>query len=124
MKALTLGLFLAAWLPGGLLAAETATTERRLGGIFVERLYNASGTYTCTDYYINPAHVAFFIPSNGTVTDRTYHKPFAANCDQAASVEGIILSIHLRDGHDYESDDYLYNGTLDEFRREFWDAHP
>lgn len=124
MKALTIGLFLAAWLPGGLLAAETATTARQYGGILVERLYNASGTYTCTDYYINPAHVSFFRPSRYAVTDRANHKPFDANCDQAASVEGIILTIHLKESRDHQSYDYLYNGTLDEFRREFWDAHP
>ena len=122
MKALTLGLFLAAWLPGGLLAAEAATTERRLGGILVEQFHYNNGA-VCTDVYLNPAYVVWVKPSPYPVTHGN-HGPWGTTCDQAAGVEGIVMRIGVVRGSTFGEEEYLYNGTLAEFRRELWDAHP
>ena len=124
MKTLTLALFLAAWLPGGLLAATATTNEARLGGLRVELIAYGGGSATCTVHYINPAHVAYFTPSRFPVTSQN-HGPFGPTCDRAASVEGIVLHIHHQHGRYHENREYLYNGTLTDFRRAFWNAqHP
>lgn len=125
MKALlTLGLTLAAWLPGGLLAAEAATTARQYGGIFVEQFSYSNGAAVCTDVYINPANIVWAKPSARHVSDRTQHGPFGASCEQAAGVEGVVLRIGVERGSSFDELEYLYNGTLAEFRREWFDAHP
>ena len=120
---LTIALLLAAWLPGGAsAAAEAATTERQYGGIFLERFTYNNGA-KCTDVYLNPAYIVEAIPSPWPVTDATKHGPWGPNCEQSAGVEGIVLQIVLSHGIN-RSAEYLYNGSLSEFRLELWDAHP
>ena len=123
MKGLvTIAALLAAWLPGGAMAAaEAATTERQHFGIRVEQLFESSAETYCTLHYINPSHIAHVRPGNKPRTD---WKPFHSNCDRPATVEGTVIRLHSRHGSNYDDHDYLYNGSMDEFRRELWDAHP
>ena len=122
---LTIALLLAAWLPGGAsAAAEAATTERQYGGIFLERFVHTEGSIAkCTDVYLNPAYIVEVRPSPWPVTDATKFGTWGADCERSATVEGIALRIILSHGSDRNAE-YLYNGTLNEFRLELWDAHP
>ena len=129
MKGLvTIAALLAAWLPGGALAAaEAATTERQYGGIFLERFQygHNSEVAQCTDVYLNPAYIIEVRPSPWPVTDATKHGTWGTNCERSASVEGIVVQIILsHGGSDLARASYLYNGSLSELRLELWDAHP
>ena len=109
-----------------LAAAEAATTERQYGGIFVERFVYRNGAAQCTDVYLNPAYIIEVRPSPWSVTDTTKHGPWGTDCERSAGVEGVVLRIIL-DLHVNDTDrsaEYLYNGSLAEFRLELWDAHP
>ena len=119
MKTLTLALLLAAWLPGGLLAATATTSEPKLGGVRVELFHNSGTVKECQVRYINPTQVSHFIPSSTAVTD---YGTFGTSCDRAATVEGIVLTIQMAGVN--HSHTFLYNGTLTDFRRALWNAHP
>ena len=92
-------------------AVSAASAEPVLALIPVQ---HALGDTRCRDEWINPVHIIKAYPHANNVTDSVFFGVWPSNCEKSATVEGTVIIV--------ESDttgianEYLYNGSFDEFR--------